>query len=97
VAGGVLYLVAIALVPFLLTLALSFRGVRWLLAIGVVFAAGEWVLAYRRGVDRDEGREGIELVLFSGLFALLFAGLWLLGIAAALAVRRYRHRRAPAE
>jgi hypothetical protein len=92
VTGGVLYLVAIALLPALLALALPERAVRWLLAVGVVFALGEWVLAYRRSVDRDDGREGLELVLFSGVFALLFAALWILGIAVALGVRRARGR-----
>lgn len=90
--GGVLYLVAIALLPALLALALPDRAVRWLLAVGVAFAVGEWVLAYRRSVDRDDGREGLELILVSGVFALLFAALWALGIAVGLGVRRLRER-----
>jgi hypothetical protein len=71
---------------FVLALLLPWR---WVAAAGVAFALGEWYLAYAVG-ERDDAHEGAELVLVTGLFALAFLGLWLLGIAAALLVRRRR-------
>lgn len=91
---GLLYLAGIAAVAFALTLLFPPRAWRWLVALGAAFAAGEWVLAYQRSAERDDAREGLSLVLVSGLFAVYFLALWLLGVAAAVAARRARTRRA---
>ena len=78
-----------------LTLALPPAAARWVAVIGVALAGGEWYLAYRRSEGRDEAREGLELFLFTGLFALAFLALWLLGVAAAMWWRGRRSRTAP--
>lgn len=81
-------LVAPAL-AFLLALVLP---PRWIAAVGAALALGEWILAYRQSVDRDDAREGLSLVLFTGLFAVVLLVLWLLGTGLAVAVRRRRAR-----
>jgi len=75
---------------FLLALLLPWR---WVAAVGAAFAVSEWILAVLRG-HRDDGYEGLALVAVSGLFALAFLALWLLGIALALALRRRAGARA---
>jgi hypothetical protein len=91
VAVGVLLPAAAVLVflavPFLLAL---FLPPRWVVAVGAVMAAGEWFLAYRRSVDRDDAREGLSLVLFTGTFAVALLLLWSVGVAMAVLVRRRR-------
>jgi hypothetical protein len=94
VTQGVVFVAGVVAVAFLLTVLFPPGARRWFVMVGVVFALGEWVLAFQRSADRDEAREGFALVLFSGLFALYFLALWLLGVAAGVAVSRLRARRA---
>jgi hypothetical protein len=92
-AGVILPVVAVLLVLVVAFLAALVLPPRWIAAVGAVFAVGEWILAYQRSVDRDDAREGVSLVLFTGLFAFALLLLWLAGVAGAVAVRRRRGRR----
>ena len=86
---GVTAVLVVPAFAFLLALVLS---PRWIGAVGAALAVGEWILAYRQSVDRDDAREGLSLVLFTGLFALVLLLLWLLGTGLAVIVRRRRAR-----
>jgi cytochrome c biogenesis protein CcdA len=74
-------------VPFVAALVIR-RGHRWLAALGLPAAAIEWLLAYRDNQDGD-WNPGLELALFTGVFALIYyLPLWLLGVWVGRAVRR---------
>lgn len=54
------------------------RTLRYVVALGIVYAAVGWALAYRSSLVEHGGdwTGGAELLAFTGFFALIFYGLW---------------------
>lgn len=71
-------ILGLLVVPLLLC-ALRPRAVRYVVALGIAYAATEWAVAYRSNLVEHGGdwSEGGELLAVTGLLALIFFALWL--------------------